>query len=215
MSTNHSFLRYSRFILRRIVPTGVLVCALLLGTSQISYATHTIYPSTPSEGGCTNPFALTSESSPQSTASIVNSNWYATAVVGSINVIDPENALGVEDYGYAVLTDTSVITLSFGSYFTSGIAVVLVHPFESTCNYLWLYIRHYSDLAQFPLVTSTIYTSIDRAQRGTKGDGYTVTMAPHRYVAITTNTLMWIDAVYFLVPAKQYWMPVIMRNAGI
>ena len=169
----------------------------------------------PSEGGCVPPLNSPTASlkQPQSTTSI-KPEWYADQVVGSTEVINPQNALGVADSSLAVLTDTSILTLSFRSTFISGIGIAVKHPVESTCNWIWLYIRHYNDLTQPPIWTTTEAGFLAPGEEAVIGDGLSVNLPPHRFVVITLNTLMWVDAVHYVIPAKYYWMPVMMRNAS-
>jgi hypothetical protein len=206
-----------RLILSVLLGTATAITCLLATPVRAYESRITTHSVISLASGCVVPLSFTSTASlqPQS-ADGAPADYYADEVVSATQVINPQNALGVEDIGWAVLTETSVLTLSFPSPFISGVAAIVQNPDESNCSWVWITIRHYLDLAAVPIFTTTTYTYVTPGYPGwiQIGDGLSASMAPHRYVAISFNTITLVDAVYYVIPAKYYWMPVMMRNAS-
>ena len=136
---------------------------------------------------------------------------YASGVVEAANVVSPENVLGVEDEQMAVMSETSVLTVTWPDTFNSRIGVRVYQPMESICEYGWLYTEHYIDLRQPPIYTAA-NAGAERGVWSWMGEYMAPFMPLHRYVVLRFNTLVYVDTVYYIDAPRKWWMPVVLSQ---
>ena len=149
----------------------------------------------------------------RSSATIIT-DYNASTVVGAKDVINPNNALGWEDQHYAILTHTSVMTLSWTFPFKSGI-VLFVNISDRTCPYVKIQTSHYATLSSAPITTTELWVSTSNGYIGVGEDfAYENILPLHRYVVIVVNWPIWVDTVFhgMYTNLEIRWMPIIMAQ---
>jgi hypothetical protein len=147
--------------------------------------------------------------------SVLVTDYNASAVVGATDVVNAGNALGWEDGNPAVLTQTSVLTVSWNFPFKSGIALWAYTP-DSACPYVKITLAHYALLTAPPITTSEVWLSTSQAQYTGRGEDfiYDWILPLHRYVVIKANQPLWVDAIFH--PMYTYleirWMPIVFAQ---
>jgi hypothetical protein len=140
-------------------------------------------------------------------------DYYASGVVSAKDVTDPTNALGWWDYQHAVLTQTSVLTVSWTFPFKSGAALWVYTP-DRTCPYAKITVSHYASLSSAPLTTTVLWLPTSLSKYYGIGDDIERVLPLHRYVVITTSWPIWVDAVFhpLYTNLEIRWLPFVMAQ---
>jgi hypothetical protein len=140
-------------------------------------------------------------------------DYYASAVVGAKDVINAENALGWRDGHPAILTETSVLTVSWTFPFKSGAALWMFAAADG-CPYAKITISHYASLTSSPITTTELWLTTSIKQYVGIGEDIDRVLPLHRYVVITTNWPIWVDAVFhpLYTNLEIRWLPFVMAQ---